>query len=255
MRLYYGIDGTDNDDDTPVYSGPVPSPKIFQSYVRRIKYISGFHGPHNYEPGPTQSLTGHSTGRLAKNAAEWVERQVKLAKGKPPKVYLGGFSRGAAAAINAAYHLNKSGIAVDALFLFDAVDRTYSIPFWTVWETPKNVRVAFHAVRASSAASRPGFSNIILRNRCIARSFHTSHGGIGGWPLDHFETVKERSAENTHKTSTPGSILPSGRLVATEKIFPGVRRKTKVSPLEQLSGSLAVWNWMSGCVLSTLNHS
>ena len=62
-------------------------------------------------------------------------------------LYLAGHSRGGAAVIHVAQLLKKAGYWVDAMFLFDAVDRTVSKK--QVQLIPRNVRRVFHARRAA----------------------------------------------------------------------------------------------------------
>lgn len=67
--------------------------------------------------------------------------------GKEP-LFLAGHSRGGAAVINVAQQLKAQGHVVNAMFLFDAVDRTLSKK--DVQLIPRNVKVTYHARRDTS---------------------------------------------------------------------------------------------------------
>jgi hypothetical protein len=169
---------------------------------------------------------------------------------------LGGFRRGGAAAINAAFDLGKSGIKVKAIFLFDAVDRSFSIRNSRVADTPENVELVFHAVRLKGGNSKRTFGNIDLRSRCTTEGFKTTHGAMGGWRLNTFATrknVTEISGSNAN--STPAAVLPGkSSTVVAERVLFGTSA-TNITPLEQLSGSFAVWHWMEGKVRSVVGRS
>ncbi|HOB92466.1 MAG TPA: hypothetical protein PK306_12715 [Aquabacterium sp.] len=70
---------------------------------------------------------------------------------QPPRspIFLAGHSRGGAAVVLVAQMLDRIGVPVEAMFLFDAVDRTMSLA--SVETVPKNVRRCFHALRNEGA--------------------------------------------------------------------------------------------------------
>lgn len=100
-----------------------------------------------YWRGPT--LSGWETADIARHVKEAVV-QWKGAAAQGEKLFLAGHSRGGAAAIFAAQALKPHGIEIDAMFLFDAVDRT--VNFRSAQSIPGNVRMCFHAMRDSSLA-------------------------------------------------------------------------------------------------------
>jgi hypothetical protein len=106
-------------------------------------------------------------------------------KGKGPcRIFLTGYSRGAAVVINTAALLKQDGIDVEALFLFDAVQRSFQLEAKLI---PANVKHCYHAIRDPNTHSRDSFGNCGL-SRADGRKldgfekFFTTHGGMGGTP-------------------------------------------------------------------------
>ena len=89
-----------------------------------------------YERGP-HGMLGLDTDEIAHRVAIMVS-----AMPKGEKIFLCGYSRGGAAVITAAWSVRPREI--DAMFLFDAVDRAEGTMAKTI---PANVRVAYHAMR------------------------------------------------------------------------------------------------------------
>lgn len=102
------------------------------------------------------------------------------------RVFLTGYSRGGAILIATAHLLKHCGITVDAMFLFDAVDRSFRLSNTNTECIPSNVTKAYHALRADTTHSRTSFSNcgtIAERAGTLEpRLFKTTHGGMGGVP-------------------------------------------------------------------------
>lgn len=94
-----------------------------------------------YFEGP--KIMGLETGDLA----EKVARAVKNCSSSEP-IFLCGFSRGGAAVIAAAKRINRK---VEALFLFDAVDRALGVSTDVI---PRNVAKAYHAIRDPKFAEK-----------------------------------------------------------------------------------------------------
>jgi hypothetical protein len=105
-----------------------------------------FHGW--YHRGPT--LAGRETYTIANIVYGAIKKYGLL--GKEP-LFLAGHSRGGAAVIYVAWQLKKSGHSVDALFLFDAVERSATgenVPLLggtNIQLIPRNVKVTYHARR------------------------------------------------------------------------------------------------------------
>lgn len=124
-------------------------------------------------------------------------------KTESTRLMLAGYSRGGSAAIMAAQMLDKLGVPVDSLFLFDAVAR-HLFPGGEI--IPANVRYSRHARRSQSVdlvlkyegtisdherlgntsnPMRPSFGNTGLQwkgtgDHMIAQAFVGSHGALGG---------------------------------------------------------------------------
>lgn len=99
-----------------------------------------------YFRGP--SLDGVETFFIAEKVYRLIRRS--RLTGRYP-LFLAGHSRGGAATIRVAQLLKKDSISVDALFLFDAVDKTLSSV--NVRLIPRNVKVVYHARRERSLAT------------------------------------------------------------------------------------------------------
>ena len=88
---------------------------VWQYYEKTVQR------PRLYEPGPaTISMTGSPI-----NIRKMANKATTFINNNQGKVFLIGWSRGAAACIQTAHDLNGSGKTVDAMFLFDAVDQRY----------------------------------------------------------------------------------------------------------------------------------
>ena len=138
MDIYCGIDGTLNDDTTHLPA--LAKPEMLTSYVRRIGLL-GFDRFH-YLAGPTSAFWGWDTKAIAQQAMVWIDRMLleQAAKSNAvPRIFLGGFSRGAAAAWLVCKFMADRGFGVQGLFLFDAVDRTLRISNSVSTQVPQNV--------------------------------------------------------------------------------------------------------------------
>ena len=101
-------------------------------------------------------------------------------------VLLTGYSRGAAGVVSLAGRLQREGINVRAMLLFDCVDRHMFIDAEVI---PNNVGYVMHVIRDPRSGSRESFSNDGLRYRPPtiypnAYTFMCTHGGMGGTPWD-----------------------------------------------------------------------
>ncbi len=112
-------------------------------------------------------------------ARRWYEAQVATTpSGAPPtRVFLFGFSRGALLARHFAAWLDKLGVEVEYLGLWDTVDAT---PGLAVSETcPPNVRFARHAVAEHEA--RRFYAYVPLRGSQVEEElFPGVHSDVGG---------------------------------------------------------------------------
>ncbi|CAN7365159.1 hypothetical protein [Massilia sp. LjRoot122] len=101
-----------------------------------------------YWRGPT--LSGWHTTDIAEYVTEAVMTWKDSSQGQE-KLFLAGHSRGGAAAIFVAQTLKKRNVEVEAMFLFDAVDRT--VNFRSAQAIPANVRYCYHALRDPSLST------------------------------------------------------------------------------------------------------
>jgi hypothetical protein len=101
-------------------------------------------------------------------------------------VLLTGYSRGGAGVIQVAKWLGEIGIQVEAMILFDAVDRDRELSDCS--RIPTNVAHVVHARRNIGVTySRPSFGNCGLQftyppTHYVQRLFSCTHGGVGGTP-------------------------------------------------------------------------
>ncbi len=146
----------------------------------------------------------------------------KLANPSTP-VLLTGYSRGAAGVMGVAERLQRDGVTVDGMILFDAVDRAATpIP----GEVPANVVACVHAHRSASSFSRWSFDGVARRSNPptrICREFdRITHGGMGGTPWP-------RPADATSEVISEGFPEPT---------------PTMVTYAMDQEGSRAVWGWV-----------
>jgi hypothetical protein len=108
----------------------------------------------------------------------------KETPGEP--ILLTGYSRGAAGVVSLAGRLQRAGVSVRAMLLFDCVDRHMFIDAEVI---PNNVGHVMHVIRDPRSGSRESFSNDGLKYRPPtvypnAYTFMCTHGGMGGTPWD-----------------------------------------------------------------------
>lgn len=239
MYVIAGVDGTGDFNDAE-YTRHFRSSFVKRFTGEALAPNSGF-----YTRGP--SIEGGATGGLGEKAAEHVAGFVKGAasKGSQPGVFITGFSRGGAAAIHAAKILAGRKIIVDALFLFDAVDRAVGVD---VDEIPVNVRTVYHAMRSRSAESREFFGNCGTRYRKSttayhAKWFHCTHGAVGGTPWTQ--------AGSDGKIYEGDSTISIGMMILLPVSVGMIARtsyerdsRTRVTLEQERAGSAKVYEWM-----------
>lgn len=135
--MIFVVDGT-GDENTETYAKEMAD-GFCQRLVRKAR--------GRYWRGPT--FSGWETTDIADNVVAAVVQWRKAASDSE-KLFLAGHSRGGAAVIFAAKILKAHGIEIEAMFLFDAVDRTLNIR--SANAIPENVRHCFHALRDPSLA-------------------------------------------------------------------------------------------------------
>jgi hypothetical protein len=169
-------------------------------------------------------------------------------------VFMAGFSRGGAIVINTASILKElktqdgTKIEIEALFLFDAVDR---LLYLKAQRIPSNVRHCYHAIRDKKAGSRESFGNCGRTRESHdthleeLSDFHTTHGGIGGTGFGESSVAAEKGDPFQWDRPKVAWSSPEERL-AHGFIVEGFDGPTKVTLAQQEAGRLRVQRWMWG---------
>lgn len=134
-----------------------------------------------YYTGP--SLDGSRTFVIAEDIFRSITKSAFL--GKHP-LFLAGHSRGGAAVIYVAQKLQKIGVSVDGMFLFDAVDRTLRRDV-NVQMVPRNVKATYHARR--NVALNSYFENGLISSRKKYRDSFSSFANVN--PADRDDILKQ----------------------------------------------------------------
>lgn len=187
MAIVYGIDGTGS-EVLPGKTRDAAYDLAFQnSFVRRICQKGGADALYNRGPVALGGslLDAINTGR------RHVQDKLKLKPATP--VLLTGYSRGAAGVVSLAADLNRAGIPVLALMLFDCVDRHLAIDAETI---PGNVAFVRHVLRDPDTSSRESFGNdgrLYTKNKTQyeEKFYMCTHGGMGGTPWTMPKGAKE----------------------------------------------------------------
>lgn len=214
MIVLVGIEGAGGNANNPGtgYAG---------SFIHHL--VTSWSGQAEYIPGPSSSPKG-----VMLTAAMAMQRAVQLHKiHKADGLILAGYSRGGAAAIAAAQLMEKAGITVDYMALFDAVERDPSVDTDRIGA---NVLSAVHARRAPSADSRPLWGNCGTRahNNLLICNFLVTHWGASGVPL--------------HQGIPPGA-KPTD-FVTESHVIGGGQRQTRVTWRQEIDNSRALKNFM-----------
>lgn len=153
----------------------------YKYYVWQVYRDTG-QSPKLYVEGPAAVSWGPSPVNIRKMADE---ATLFIRRNSGP-IFLIGWSRGAAACIQVALDLQRSGFSrdIDAMFLFDAVDQDGSTSDFLNF-IPGNVTNVYHAI-----ATKKNWMQRQLFPTCgetaapgvnlVAQNFETTHGGIAG---------------------------------------------------------------------------
>ncbi len=133
------VDGTGKSNETEYQRD------MSNGFCKRLEKQCGA----TYWRGPT--IPGNETIAISREVAAAVREWVFSPAGVAGRVFLAGHSRGGAAVIFAAQDLQKLGIHVEAMFLYDAVNRTFNT-LRSPQTIPGNVRTCYHAMREPSLA-------------------------------------------------------------------------------------------------------
>ncbi|MBC7901144.1 MAG: hypothetical protein H7070_13955 [Saprospiraceae bacterium] len=162
-------------------SSPTTSGSNNYKYYVWQAYCQTGQSPKLYVEGPAMFSMGDSLVNIRKMA----DRATVFAGSSIGKIFLIGWSRGAAACIQVAYDLKRSGgTKVDAMFLFDAVDQDTSTNS-DLKLIPDNVINVYHAIAIKKTwLDRQLFPTCGKRAakgvNLVMEKFNTSHGGIAG---------------------------------------------------------------------------
>lgn len=170
--ILLGIDGTGELPDTKYHH------EMKHSFVNYITKHTGAKWKQ-YMRGP--AFEGLDMFAISRKGHEFVHLHRELHK--DAKIFLTGYSRGGAAVVEVAKFLARDGVKVDAMMLFDPVDRSLTSSADVV---PGNVLQLCIARRKYDTFSRVSFNNCALDwegpGVPLRRSFWATHGGLGGVP-------------------------------------------------------------------------
>jgi len=153
-----------------------------KKYYVWLAYMQTKQGEKIYVPGPATISWGPSPINIRKMA----DKATAFIKGYDGQIFLIGWSRGAAACIQVALDLKRSGFErkIDAMFLFDPVDQDGSTGDF-LDTIPNNVVNCYRAkaLKKEGVWARvfPTCGNLYEKGvNYVSRDFNTSHGGIAG---------------------------------------------------------------------------
>lgn len=153
-----------------------------RKYYVWMAYQSTKQSSKLYIPGPAAI----SWGLSAINIRTMSDEATTFIRANSGPIYLVGWSRGAAACIQVALDLKRSGFDrnIDAMFLFDPVDQDGSTADF-LNTIPNNVTYCYHARALKKdgiwAKVFPTCGNIPETGvKFIPGKFNTTHGGIAG---------------------------------------------------------------------------
>lgn len=174
MPIVVGIDGTGGGTWITAARNARYDKDFAKSHVRTICRGAGarryFRGPGTLGAGMPEAING---------GVSYIKAQVK-SNSQP--VLLTGYSRGGLGVIVIAKELKKAGIDVQAMILFDAVDRHVAYDGAVI---PKNVANVLHLRRSSRSSSRESFGNdgtsyYSSSTKYEQAFFLCTHGAMGG---------------------------------------------------------------------------
>lgn len=151
-------------------------------------YVQKTHGlaknvPRYYHRGPAAGSIRWSMINIKKMA----EAAVNFINQNKGKVFMVGWSRGAAACIQTAHYLKRAnnGKKIDAMFLFDPVDMDTSTSD-NLDFIPDSVINAYHATATKKSKIINIFPTCGKKNapsvNAVREYFNTTHSGVAGGP-------------------------------------------------------------------------
>jgi len=254
-RILGGVDGTGP------YSDDVYREEFKNSFVNKVGKL---FKKKKMSRGP--SVDGIMTDSIGQKIANYIKSETKCVVN--PSVFLTGYSRGGAAVIHAAKLLESDGIKIEAMFLFDAVERT--VGGANTAKISSNVKYCYHALRDPKANSRSYFSNTgkslakETHGSCTPRGdtlvgggtvylekkFFGTHGAIGGVPQT--ENDKDGYIDETPALANDFIDLRLRLGVGALNAILDQDR-TSVSASQNKAATAEVWNWMQINIHKHLN--
>ena len=176
--MFIALDGSATTGDPKKYAEA-----YYNFYVAQAFRATG-ESPKIYVQGPKALSFGHSSNNIRKMA----DKATALIRANPNnnRIFLIGWSRGAAACIQVAHDLKRAtgNHRITAMFLFDAVDQDTSTNSDLNF-IPDSVTNVYHAIaikkswldrRIFPTCGKTAASGVNL----VKREFNTSHSGIAG---------------------------------------------------------------------------
>lgn len=168
-------------DGTGVFDDAQYRREMRHSFVSYISQNSPFRHVR-YWRGP--AVEGSDCPFLVSEAYTWVDM---LRTEDREGVLLAGYSRGAACVVAIAQRLQSDDVRVNAMMLFDCVDRAVGIDTARI---PNNVDEVLHVRRSPLARSRESFSNSGTVSSAPTvyneHFFMGTHGAMGGVPWHNY---------------------------------------------------------------------
>ena len=262
-----------------------------KGFLKQLEKESPIY-PKKYFRGPTWS--GSECDDIVQSALNWISQNMQgIPRGTKPELYLAGYSRGGTIAIAIAQEIQKLAANptgqshydrgsylisedhadqfnkelydtyahlwrdlndnIKCLALFDAVDRAL---FMNTDVIPKNVQMAYHALRSPTAGSRRSFGNTGTSHESgpahyLPNYFLCTHAAMGGvpWTGDHPTeyTGYGSKIRTTISILSPMIGLLSTDIVRDEGIGLGeIKGLTKplITEAQDNRGSNRVHDWM-----------
>jgi hypothetical protein len=238
--MLVGIDGTG-----PVLDGPYEREFRGSFVLELTKQIEHrqptryYRGPNTLSIGFTRAMRGVTFSQV-RDVARLAVQFILSEQGQTSSIVLAGYSRGAAACIEAARMLAASAprLTVSCLALFDAVDRDLLSETAVI---PGNVQIAYHALRQPQVGSRTYFGNTGMRHqvpgRLVTRTFRATHAAMGGlpWTGDHPASFLQCLESDPARTFAHLDLSPHN-----------LPRCPTITEPEDRAGAAAVKTWMWG---------
>ncbi len=189
MPILVGIDGTDDSWSLTTARNARYDRDFEKSFVSRL--CKGKSNGHYYR-GPLAD--GGYLWQAIEGGVAFIKQKKQQMPNEP--VLLTGYSRGALGAVVVAKKLKALNINVQALMMFDCVDRDMANDAEIV---PDNVKFVRHVIRNPAAQSRATFGNDGMKynpsttNYPPAVMYMCTHGGMGGVPWNAEKDGKKPS--------------------------------------------------------------